>query len=401
MRRVDYWLGIPLCWVCSLIDRAWRCILPPRLGKPQRILFIELSEMGSAILAHSTIAHAIEKYGATAYFLIFQKNRPSVDLLGIIPREQVLTVDDTSLVRFLLSLCRTVLTLWRLRLDTVVDLELFSRCTALISFLSGARQRSGFFRFTLEGLYRGSFFTHEVFYNPQQHITLNFLSLVLAFDADRSDPPLSKINPRPFLRPLPRWVPTPLQEEAVRALLGNAVQNRSLVLINPDPGLLELRGWPAKHWADLVSKLAAAFPRLIFAVIGLERTRAYASEIQRVVGVERCLDLSGRTTSIEEVVTLCSRANLLLTIDSGPAHFAALTNVHSIVLFGPETPALYAPHSARATSLSANLACSPCYAAANHRDTVCTNNVCMQQLDVEQVFAAATKQLQAAGARLT
>ncbi len=397
MRRIDYWAGIPLCWLCSLVDKLWRTFIPPKLGPPRRVLFIELSEMGSAILAHSMIAHTIDRYQATPYFLIFKKNRPSVDLLGVVPREQVLTVDDSSLVRFLWSLGLTMLRLWRLRLDTVVDLELFSRCTALISFLSGARQRSGFFRFTLEGLYRGSFFTHAVFYNPQQHITLNFLSLVLAFEGDRTDPPLTKQDPRPALRALPTWEPSSQQRTKMRTLIAGVPTSSALVLLNPDPGLLELRGWPKKSWVALARQLIQRYPSLTLGVIGLPRTRVFAEAIQAAVGKERCLDLSGQTDSIEEVVTLCTLATLLLTIDSGPAHFAALTKIRSVVLFGPETPALYSPHSPNAISLSAGLACSPCYAAANHRDTVCTNNVCMQALTVERVFAAAADQLRAAG----
>jgi len=31
----------------------------------------------------------------------------------------------------------------------------------------------------------------------------------------------------------------------------------------------------------------------------------------------------------------------MLTNDSGPAHFASITNMHTFVIFGPETPALY------------------------------------------------------------
>jgi len=353
--------------------------------------------MGSAILAHSMIAHTIERYQATPYFLIFKKNRPSVDLLGLIPPTQVLTVDDSSLLRFLCSLGGTILRLWRLRIDTVVDLELFSRCTALISFLSGARQRSGFFRFTLEGLYRGSFFTHAVFYNTQQHITLNFLSLVLAFEGNRADPPLTKRDPRPALRALPTWEPSAEQRAKMLQRIERVPPTSSLVLLNPDPGILHLRGWPSASWVELARRLTISHPTATLAVIGLERTRTFAESIQAAVGPQRCLDLSGQTESIEEVVTLCSLGKLLITIDSGPAHFAALTKIRSVVLFGPETPALYAPHSPNAISLSAGLACSPCYAAANHRDTVCTNNVCMQALTVDSVHAAATAQLRAAG----
>ena len=39
-------------------------------------------------------------------------------------------------------------------MDVVIDLELFSRFTSLITYLSGAPIRVGFFKFNMEGLYR-------------------------------------------------------------------------------------------------------------------------------------------------------------------------------------------------------------------------------------------------------
>ena len=68
-------------------------------------------------------------------------------------------------------------------IDTVVDLELFSRFTALLSGFSGAERRVGFYRFHNEGLYRGEMLTHRVAYNPHIHIAKNFIALVDALTA--------------------------------------------------------------------------------------------------------------------------------------------------------------------------------------------------------------------------
>jgi len=64
-------------------------------------------------------------------------------------------------------------------------------------------------------------------------------------------------------------------------------------------------------------------------------------------------------------------------------------------LFGPETPALYGSLG-NSISITANLACSPCVSAANHRKTPCHNNVCMQAISVSQVMEKVEFQLQAA-----
>jgi ADP-heptose:LPS heptosyltransferase len=80
------------------------------------------------------------------------------------------------------------------------------------------------------------------------------------------------------------------------------------------------------------------------------------------------------------------RSEILVTNDSGPAHFASLTPIHVVTLFGPETPALFAARSQSTTALWAGIACSPCVSAYNNRQSVCRNNLCMQAISVDDVF---------------
>ena len=55
------------------------------------------------------------------------------------------------------------------------------------------------------------------------------------------------------------------------------------------------------------------------------------------------------------------------------------------VFFGPETPKLYLPLG-NATPIYSGLACSPCVSAANHRKTVCRDNICLQVITSAEVF---------------
>ena len=77
-----------------------------------------------------------------------------------------------------------------------------------------------------------------------------------------------------------------------------------------------------------------------------------------------------------------------MTNDSGPAHFATLTPIDVVTLFGPETPALFAARTPRNHVLWSAIACSPCVSAFNNRQSSCRDNVCMQRLTVDQVFDA-------------
>jgi len=81
---------------------------------------------------------------------------------------------------------------------------------------------------------------------------------------------------------------------------------------------------------------------------------------------------------------------LLITNDGGTGHFASLTPVPAIVLFGPETPALYGTLAARAVNMYKGLSCSPCLTAYNHRRSPCDgNNVCLKSITPAEVLAVA------------
>jgi ADP-heptose:LPS heptosyltransferase len=96
---------------------------------------------------------------------------------------------------------------------------------------------------------------------------------------------------------------------------------------------------------------------------------------------------------LKDVVELFHQSDLVITNDSGPAHFATLTGIKSITLFGPETPVLYGTLGEDHVCLYAHLACSPCLSALNHRNSPCTNNVCLQVITVDEVFAEAQRLL--------
>ena len=98
------------------------------------------------------------------------------------------------------------------------------------------------------------------------------------------------------------------------------------------------------------------------------------------------LALAGKTT-LRQLLVLYARSEILVTNDSGPAHFASMTPIHVVTLFGPETPALFAARSPNASVLWSGIACSPCVNAYNNRQSVCRNNLCMQAISVDQVFA--------------
>ena len=99
------------------------------------------------------------------------------------------------------------------------------------------------------------------------------------------------------------------------------------------------------------------------------------------------MDLTGYTRSIRELLMLFHSADLLITNDGGPGHFASLTPIRTFVFFGPETSRLYGPLGARASTYESGIACSPCLSAYNHRQTFCdSDNQCLKRIAPDPVL---------------
>jgi ADP-heptose:LPS heptosyltransferase len=391
MRRIDRWVGIPLAaLMVGLYRLRWRLARPARPETVHRIAFIELSEMGSTIIADPAMRRARELFpGAELYFVIFAGNRGSLDILGTIEPARAITIREDSFIALTLD---TVAALWRLRrlhIDLVIDLELFSRYTSLLSLLSGAPLRVGFHRFHNEGLYRGDHLTHPVQYNPHQHMAKNFLALVHAATEDVGVVPHTK---RRFEDAEIRLAPyrneaacARLHERLIAAfpVLGSAGK---WAILNPNASeLMLLRKWPLENFGQFAARLLKD-PDLAVLITGAASEKADAQRIARMAPSERMIDLTG-FTRLDELPALYSLSTMMLTNDSGPAHLAAPTGLKTWVLFGPETPTLYGALNPNAEFFFKGLACSPCVSASNHRKSPCTDNQCMKQITVEEVFA--------------
>ncbi|MBW2170983.1 MAG: glycosyltransferase family 9 protein [Deltaproteobacteria bacterium] len=409
IRGIDKWAGIPACFVVSLVYRIvgwvrdWRKSEAGAAATPQKVLFIELSEMGSTVLAYPAMKYVLKKYpSAELYFLIFEQNRFSVDMLGIIPKERVLTISLRSPLHFLASTIKTLAVMRKAKLDVVFDLELFSRFSSLLSGLAGAHTRVGYGRYHEEGLYRGSFMTHRVFYNPHQHISRNFMALVKSIEHGGEYPLLKAIIQEEDMEE-PRYESSKSDLQGLKGRLAtiNPVVNDAehLVLLSPNAGdLLPIRAWALENYVALAQRILERFNAVVI-VIGLEGASRDATEILGRVGPERCIDFTNQT-SFNDLLNLLNLADVLVTADGGPAHFAALTPIKSVVIFGPETPVLYAPLGGNTTCLFAGLACSPCLSAYNHRKTSCTESKCMEAITVDTVSEAVSQSLSGSEAAL-
>ena len=388
LQWIDRWVGAPVCWLLTVF-RAAGDVFRGRQGAPLgRILFLKLAEQGSTVLAHEAVRRAVDRVGRqNVYFLCFEENRFVVDLIGLVPPGNVLTVRTRSAWSMAASALGALREVRRIGIDACIDMEFFARFSAAIAFLTGARRRVGFHVYFGEGPYRGDLMTHRVLYNPHLHTSRTFTSLVMALDSDPEVFPTFPVVP-PESPPLPVFKPADGETQEVRGLLaGHGVPEGSrIIVLNANAGdMLPLRRWALENYRALATRLIEEVPDAWIVFTGSPEEAPSIAGLAQSVGSPRSVCLAGSTT-LRQLVVLFGLSEVLVTNDSGPAHFAALTGIDVVALFGPETPFLYSATGPRSHPVWTGIACSPCVNAFNNRQTACRDNVCMKRIAVTEVM---------------
>jgi lipopolysaccharide heptosyltransferase II len=110
---------------------------------------------------------------------------------------------------------------------------------------------------------------------------------------------------------------------------------------------------------------------------------------QRVLATvhRKPLLLTGRTT-VAEMMSLISVANILITNDTGPAHVGSSLRTPTLVIFGPTNPSTTRPFAPTAEIIRQPPDCAPCMlrdCPIDHR--------CMTAIQPEVVFERAQRML--------
>jgi len=352
--------------------------------------------MGSLVLAYPMFQQLKQRYpGARVSVLLFRKNREMLEILNVVPAENIHTINDASMSVFAASTVRAIYTMHQQKYDAVVDCELFARFSSLLSYFSGAKLRAGFGPYTQEGLYRGGFINRPVLYNPYLHISQQYLNLLEALDS--CSVPTAKRSIENSRLEVPTLVLDVNEREVMMDRLYRdfpVCVRQKLVLIYPSGGVLSIRAWPQEYYCQLAKALLA--DGYVVAIIGMHSDEELAQQIVAYCKHPNCIDLTGYTRTIRELMVLFFHASLLVTNDGGPGQFAAMTPVPTIIFYGPETPVLYGSHSRNAVFFYISMSCSPCLTAYNHRSSPCDgDNQCLRRINPDKVYEKAQELLAA------
>jgi heptosyltransferase-1 len=185
----------------------------------------------------------------------------------------------------------------------------------------------------------------------------------------------------------PRPVTLEFPEAARRKaldLLGHD-DGRPLVVLAPGSRRMSAR-WPAARFAPVADALidrASARVAVVGDANDREAAQTIAAHAHRPIA-----DLTG-ATDLPTLGALFARAALLVSVDSGPVHLAAVLGRPVVALFGPQDPRRTGPYGAGHRVITADVDCRPCFR------WWCKDVRCMAAIEPEEVSAAALAVLKA------
>ena len=238
--------------------------------------------------------------------------------------------------------------------------------SALIPFLAGIPERIGFTGESRYGLIN------------RRHV----LDKVALPQMAERFAQLAQAPGSPLVRPVeyPRLASNPEQQTETLAKLGIERPPRVAVFC-PGAEYGPAKRWPARHFATLADELAQRG----YAVwlLGSPKDRAAGDDIVRLSARATPRNFCGET-SLSQAIDLIAASSFVVCNDSGLMHVAAALGRPLVAVYGSSSPGFTPPLSDRATILSLNLECSPCF----KRECPLGHLDCLNKLEPARVLEA-------------
>lgn len=349
---------------------------------PERILVIRLGAIGDLLCSTPVVTNLRKNYPQSHIVFLVEKKFEEV-LIGNPHLDELILFDRPShrlslrwwrrgatrsnpIIRLIEEL-KFLIKIRHRRFDLTIDL-LGTLRTALLSFVSGAKQRVGFtYRF------RKLFYNIRVVAkNPQYVVDFNLDSLralglkIMSKDLVFNVPESSRRFAKDFFR----------RGEVISPKVGQSSRLTKNIGIFPGGGWSSKR-WRGERYAKLGDKIQKELDCEVI-LLGGPQEKGVLSEIASRMN-RKPMILEG--VSLKKFAGVVENLDLLIGNDSGPIYIAIALKVPTITLFGPTDSKNATPPDGKHIAISKNHLCR------NPNAISCIlQDCCIQSITVEEVL---------------
>lgn len=320
------------------------------------ILFIKMQGGGSLVIAFPAIVSIRKRYkGRRLVLLTTPSVAPFGESLGVF--DEIICIDDRNLPSMFTSMVRAWFRCFRV--DTVVDMEVYSKLTTVFSVLTAARNRIGFY---LESVFwRRRIHTHLIFFNRFAG-SYHFYEQV----AKLMDAPLVAMEEcsEMFLK---RFDAPPEDRVARKISIGHACSEMG-----------RERMLTAEQWCAVFTRKDVTCEEFVF--LGTRADYHQAQKIIEKLAVhfpEASFNNECGSMSLAESISCLNSSDEFWGIDSALLHYARLLGKKTVSFWGPTDPMTRLKNYPNVTAevYYKKVPCSPCIHVAEeppcYGDNIC------------------------------
>jgi len=237
--------------------------------------------------------------------------------------------------------------------------------SALVSFMSGAKERIGYgaemrdllLSKSLDGGKRRDMHLSRIY----MHI---LESAVVGEIVD---------IPTPVVVPPYNW----------RKISSEFVGGLNYIVVAPGAAYGDAKRWPLERFREVAARIAGERGWSIV-VVGSKEEREAVDHAFENVG-ENWINLAGKT-GVAELLSVVRGASLLIGNDSGVSHISSAMGIPTVSIFGSTSPSWTVPIGPYSLCIYRGIPCSPCF----ERRCPKGEPVCLTQIGVDEVLKAST-----------
>src|SRR6185436_5186803 len=223
---------------------------------------------------------------AKIIFVTTKANRSIVEKTGCV--DKIIWLDDSGFLKLLTGFPGFLFSLISSRIDVFLDLEIYSNFSSLVTTLSMATNRIGYY--LRSSHYRMGIYTHMMFFNTDAPVSQTYLQLARL------------LHCKEIIAGL-----VPLKSSVKSITLDGKLFEltaEKYIVINPNASDLRIeRRWGKENFITLIGQLHSVFPGARIILTGNKKEAAYVSELLLPLKDMNVHSLAG-LTSLDELISL-------------------------------------------------------------------------------------------------
>jgi lipopolysaccharide heptosyltransferase II len=365
-----------------------------------RILLVRPDHLGDLLMT-TPVLHALKQQAPNAHITIMVgiwstevvARHPDIDRVITCPFPAFQRAEQKALTPYTL-LFNTARQLRREDFDLAINLRPDFWWGAALLYLARIPRRVG------DALEPGKpFLTHALPFQSPEHATVSNLRLASSALQAIGYPPLDEPY-TPERYPL-HFIPTPGEHKWVADRLHNEGIDAEthIVVIHPGSGAA-VKLWRTGGWATCANYLTKPLTRATQIRIMLTGSKNERPMLEKIARDMQSSAVLVTDATIGQLAALLARAQLVLSVDSGPLHLAVAQRTPTVQLFGPTDPNIFGPWGKRERHivLASTHRCPTCPAIPCGRldfpPQVLADHPCVRLITEQQVLAVVEKLLQ-------